>query len=307
MELVLSPSARMVVRPPTYLQFGLDATTAGMVRLPAELLPRVMKTLNLCQRPVGNLVEKLIDAGLEKTYATVLIDDLLRHGVLRRAAVGEIAILGTCAAANKLAEVFATGYGIRAYLQRRGESAHAFLDRTRHDMPLVVIGSRVSSRRLGSVNRRIAQYQTIIPAQLFDAHIVIGPLKLEGHGPCPTCVEIKAMSKDPEWRTILAQCSKPRVDLATQQLLVARLAGMITTLHYQYPAPGIAAVRPVPGLILVENPYTTEITTQVLESELLCPDCYRARNRQADKPPLLSLAPPQLEEQEGESGTEANT
>ncbi|WP_155895081.1 hypothetical protein [Corynebacterium vitaeruminis] len=270
-RLVLSRNARILLRPPHGIQFGTDSTRSGIALLPKHAIAPVAAALAACRMPATGLHGKLERAGLDEVAAATLIDDLLAHGILRvHQPPRPVAVVGASASSSILRTVLAeTGIWVRS--PSRGEPDGNFLNRLESDVPVVVIGFHAL---FAGRSVFLADRPTIIPARVEDGMVEVGPLRIDGEGPCPYCTDLAELRRDPEARVLRAQLGPSmRFDPLCEHLLAVKVAAVIHGLYSQTPAPGMHVERPRPGLLLRLSPYDGAVEERIVEPLALCPLC----------------------------------
>lgn len=272
-RLALSRNARILLRPPTGVQFGTDATRSGIVRLPDQLAAPVAAVLAGCRQPRANVVGRLCAAGLAEPAARTLVEDLLAHGVLVEPdEAPQVAIIGASRTTDLLRDMLAeTGYSVRVPL--RGEPDGSFLSRTESWIPTVIVGFHSLFPAKASY---LARRPTLIPGRIEDGLAVVGPLRIGGDGPCPFCVDLHELRRDPELRGLRAQLGPSlRFDPLLEHLLAVRLAAAVLGLSSTTPAPGMRVAPARPGQIQRFSAYHERVETSRFNRLHLCPLCFR--------------------------------
>lgn len=87
-HIALANSAQVLIRPDSAIQFGIDATRAGVLNIDPSLSSRVVPVLRNLRtaRPIVDVIADLTTAGLAPTAASSLLEDLLEFGVVRESA-----------------------------------------------------------------------------------------------------------------------------------------------------------------------------------------------------------------------------
>lgn len=280
--LVLSRNAHIILRPPTGLQCGTDPERAGIVALPEHLIAKVAGVLAACRRPTLTLPRQLRNTGLGIIPSRNLISDLLAHGVLTVFVPDrEVAILGRSHTASLVADIL-TETGMKPRLPQRDESEGSFLLRISESIPAIDIGFR---HLLSARSALLARRRTIIPARIVDGEVIIGPLRIDGDGPCPFCIDLHELRADPQARILRSQLSAAmRFDPLCEHMLASRVAAILHNLTEPLPGPGMQVERPEPGQVVRMSPYRDEVSVGVMERLKLCPLCEHPEGK---LPPLL--------------------
>ena len=245
----LSPAAHVFVRPGPALQFGVDATRAGVIDgIDEEHMSGILRTLLRARTDIAwsELSRSLVEAGLPRSVAETLLEELFDYRVLRPAPTGtqDVYVLGHSPLASIITSAFTT-CGFRV------------------STPLV--------RRRG----------TFIPISLIDGRGTIGPLHINGAGPCPLCMDLHRMAVDEHWPTLLAQVAAAHTthDPVVAHATAARLLSVVTTLQgTSYEPPGTPLLQFQPGDLLEVDPYRLDVTLMSYESHPSCPACWQMNN-----------------------------
>ncbi|WP_460490478.1 hypothetical protein, partial [Corynebacterium nasicanis] len=201
-KLRLADGAHVYLRGRDALQFGVDATRAGVIE--TSQAPLIMATLLGSRRPRTrpDLVAGLTGAGLHRAAADSLLDDLLAYRILIPHAGASVILLGRGRLAQLLTELL-TSAGVSVRSPIRGESEYAYLAATEITVPVVVVDRLAHSRSMAPMLTRFAP--TSVPVSLVDHRGVIGPLRIDAHGPCPLCHDLHRTDRDALWHRVVTQ------------------------------------------------------------------------------------------------------
>ena len=279
----LSPAAHVFVRPGPALQFGVDATRAGVIDgIDEEHTSGILRTLLRARTDItwSELSRSLVEAGLPRSVAETLLEELFDYRVLRPAPTGtqDVYVLGHSPLASIITSAFTT-CGFRVYPLMSGETDEEFFLRCPADTPLILVDRMPHARRLSTplVRRR----GTFIPISLIDGRGTIGPLHINGAGPCPLCMDLHRMAVDEHWPTLLAQVAAAHTthDPVVAHATAARLLSVVTTLQgTSYEPPGTPLLQFQPGDLLEVDPYRLDVTLMSYESHPSCPACWQMNN-----------------------------
>lgn len=272
-ELMLAPGAHVFLRGAGALQFGVDATRAGVIE--TEKAPGLATAMLAARQPVpaGELERRFSALGFSAAAARSILADLIAYRVLITPPGGTLILLGRSALAQQtrtLAE--AAGMSVRAPL--RGESEYSYLANAAVDVPVLVIDRLAHSRTMAPLLSRFAR--SWIPAAILDGRGLIGPLRIRGRGPCPLCLDLHRAEQDGRWYPTLSQLpgGPPRPDPLTLAATAARLIALAQRLCGREQAPPGAPTPPLsPGLLLEVDPHS-ESVSQVVEPHSRCPVCW---------------------------------
>ena len=109
----LSPAAHVFVRPGPALQFGVDATRAGVIDgIDEEHMSGILRTLLRARTDItwSELSRSLVEAGLPRSVAETLLEELFDYRVLRPAPTGtqDVYVLGHSPLASIITSAFTT-------------------------------------------------------------------------------------------------------------------------------------------------------------------------------------------------------
>ncbi len=261
-HVVLSPSVQILIRPGPAIQFGVDATRAGVLELEStEIASRIVPVLLTLRAGQGveGVVDKLTAAGLGSAAATSLIGDLLAYGVLRETTPGDVLLLGRGTLLDATASLIeATGLVPRIAL--RTDRPIDFLTRpARH---VVVLNRLAHTRHLAPLlAHRVPTYLT---AALIDNRGLIGPGRRRYEGACLMCVDLHRTDIDPHWHALATQQPNgpTNPDPITEAATAARLAALLHTDAWQA------------GDVEEINPYEATASRVRIPVHPLCPVCF---------------------------------
>lgn len=277
----LTPAARIVVRPGPALQFGIDARTCGIIDdFAPEATGGLVTAFQRARSPLprDTLTSNLVRAGLGEAAAASLLADLTAYGVI--VAVPDspphVAILGRNTLASATAELLeAAGCVTRRPL--RGETDKRFLWHLEPDVPLVVADRWAHGRTLAPLVRKRGD-APCLPIALVDGTCVIGPLDIAGRGPCPMCLDLYRIGKDPQWNAITAQIPAASTPNALLVALGSALAAsvILSLVGLGHPAPGSRPKQYPPGWQLTHAPFG-DATEEIIQPHPRCPLCFAAQ------------------------------
>ncbi len=278
----LAPGVQVFIRDEGAIQFGLDATRTGVVELPplaAVDVDRVAAVLMrlLSPTPATETVVSLHAVGLEFRLARDLIDDLVAFRVLHRVEEAPVYLVGDSALARATADILHAG-GATVRRPVIDESEAHFIAAAQKDAPVLLVDRLPASRRLAPVLARTRRVW--LSGAVLGCHGVVGPLRLDGAGPCPMCVDLHRADADPAWGPVLAQLDgRPA---APDPAVVAATAACLATLTAQLaglPAPpGVRLPEPVAGAV-TELDATGVPRRGRLEPHPRCPVCFYLGSR----------------------------
>jgi len=271
-SLRLADGAHVYLRGRDALQFGLDATRAGVIE--TSHAPLIMATLLGARRarPREALLTGLCAAGLSRAAAVSLLDDLLAYRILVPRREHGVILLGRGRLAQTLSELLhRSGIDVRTPL--RGESEYAYLAAAEVTVPVVVVDRLAHSRAMAPMLTRFAR--TWVSVSVLDHRGVIGPLRIDDTGPCPLCADLHLTDRDPFWHRVVTQLPGGPVSPvpATLAMVAAQATAVIASLVDVPAPPGVATPSPAPGDLLTTDPWSG-VSREVLDVHPRCPVCF---------------------------------
>lgn len=273
-HIVLSPSTQILIRPGSAIQFGVDATRAGVLEMDsAELAARIVPVLLGLKDGCGVevVVAKLVSAGLARLAATSLIEDLLAFGVLRETTPGEVLLWGRGTLLDATASLIAAT-GLVPRIALRGDKPRDFLTRpARH---VVVLNRLAHTRQLAPLLARLVP--TYLTASLIDNRGLIGPGRRSHRGACLMCVDLHRTDIDPHWHALVTQQPNgpTNPDPITEAATAARLAALLHTDTWQS------------GKVEEINPYSGSASRTRVAVHPGCPVCFTSLEPRAQEVPV---------------------
>ncbi|MEJ5997360.1 hypothetical protein [Corynebacterium sp. H130] len=293
-KLKLVSAARILVRPGPAIQFGVDATTSGVIdSIAAPQVGAVVDALQSARSVVNReeLIAKLSLAGLTQPAARTFVDELESFGILRAVpnTPPAVAVIGRSALANALSELL-RGSGIIVRRPLRGESIEHFLRFLQKETPLVAVDKLAHARVLGPAVRN-GRRELFLPVQLVDGKGIIGPVASHSDGPCPVCFQLHRTDIDSSWPHLLTQLpvgaagAPPTVAATAAQAaaVVASFVGMSD------PALGAVQAQWTAGTMLEVDPFT-ESRKVLIGKHSGCPLCFEAEGRQVTRNKPIAAA-----------------
>lgn len=273
-QVILAPAAHIFLRGGQAVQFGLDATRAGV--LETDRAPAVAAALMSARIPATEveLRSRLSRTGLPESAARSLIADLLAYRILVPAPTGSVIVLGRSRLARSTTELLrAAGQKVRTPLS--GESEYAYLDATPVDAPVLVIDRLAHSRTMAPLLARLAH--TWVPATILDGRGLIGPLRIDSRGACPMCGDLHRAARDPLWYPTVSQLpgGPTSPDPVTVTATAAHLTAVAQQLiGLQLQPPGAPVQHLEPGLVIEVNPRGVAAPPKIMPSHPKCPVCW---------------------------------
>ncbi|QGU03950.1 hypothetical protein [Corynebacterium comes] len=268
----LAAGAHVFLRGRDALQFGLDATRAGIIETTHAAM--LMATLLSARRPRGRpeLLAGLVAAGLSPTAAASLLDDLIAYRILVPCVDRSVILLGRGQLAQSITDILsAKGVTVRSPI--RGESEFAYLAATEVDVPIVVVDRLAHSRAMAPMLTRFAR--TWVSCSVIDHRGVIGPLRIDAHGPCPLCADLHRTDSDDFWHRVVTQLpgGPARPDAAVLAATAAQASVVVAELVGCPPPPGYAPPGFGPGAIISVDPWSG-VHRETMTVHPRCPVCF---------------------------------
>lgn len=268
--IVLSPGAQILLRGTGAIQFGIDASRAGIVELPeADSVAQCLKVLEQPTR-IDDLLTALAASGLDSTVARCLIDDLLAFGIALPIRPAEIFVLGGSRLASRLSRLArSVGVSVRIPLAEE-EHVDALATLPPH-WPVVLVDQVGRSRRIAA--QVAALENPVLSVSALDARGLVGPIRLGVRGPCPLCIELHWVRQDSDFITVASGSSPLRQDPVAVAATAAAAVGVIQTLVGMRPD----ASPLVEGECLLVDPYAPDRCQRfLLPPHPGCPVCFEA-------------------------------
>lgn len=271
--LQLAPGIRAFVRAPNVVQFGSDATRTGMISTTAatEVASRINRLREA--RTYSTIVGLLAGPLGGPEAARSVVADLVSYRLLVPARRQCVLVLGNGALASQATRLLDEA-GVHTRSAVRGESLTRFLLRQDSSHPVVAFDPSVLSPKLDPVlNQRKGPF---VPVTQIDARVFVGPVCQPKKGPCPHCIRLYLLDRDPNWDLVtrsrpasaVPEALSAHAGAVAAALLAGRLAGVPDP-------PGVSAPPPGPGTTVVVDPYGPEqVRTTTLSPHSDCPVCF---------------------------------
>ncbi|MBK4142453.1 hypothetical protein GWO54_07930 [Corynebacterium macginleyi] len=215
--------------------------------------PGVARAFATAHQPIDSeeLAARLQAAGLDSVAANSLIEDTLAYGILwpqppQPTQPETIIMLGESPLAMELrARLHTDGYTVRIPLDE--DNIFSYI----HDLDglFTVLAIDQLHCPIDCANALAGTPTTWLPVSLLDNRGIIGPLRVEGQGPCPLCIHLHRVDADPQWTTIASQLTKVRRQ--PEKLVIDAVAAqaqvVIRRLSKRPLPPGAPTAFPRPG------------------------------------------------------------
>lgn len=280
-NVVLSPSHQVLVRTEG-IQFGLDSARAGIFPAPRELIDALVPILRSLREPraKGQIISELTSAGLHPVAARGLLEDLLAHGIIRpHCKLYASAVIGDDPLTDAVSDLLERG-GMSVVRSTNFPSPDEFIERIQRRTLVIVCNPRGIE---SGVEDRVNTHGFLLPVRLIDAHGIVGPVRLEGSGPCLACSDLHRTDSDPEWPALRTQSMlSGRPFSAAPHLIAATAAHTSFVVHnllsHQDHAYSANAESFIPGDSLQVSAYSTEKLPR-LSAHPACPFCWGYENQ----------------------------
>lgn len=273
------------------MQFGLDASRAGILETPAA--PQVAAALKTLTRPtdLDRALDGLVAAGLEEPSAICLVEELLVHGVLTPHQPAQVFLVGSTPLAFHLAGLL-DSYGVKVRTPFADEDPALALRGIDPRWPVIVVDQIGARPELA--HRLVRMPNPVLPVAVLDKRGLIGPARVTGRGPCLMCLELTWVRRDEHFHTVASQLADTgaltRQDPTTVAATAASTAAQLEALRGHPLAVGPALVEP--GDCVVVDPYSPESSHRFrLTAHAGCPVCFDAEDRRVERPAPRSTDP----------------
>ncbi|WP_018296167.1 hypothetical protein [Corynebacterium lubricantis] len=278
-RLVLASGVNIIVRDATHIQFGLDATRTGVLESPlAPTLALLLRTLSTpIARPLA-VAEFAARTGASNETIESLFDELLSFKVLIAPNSHTVYLIGSSPLAVEIsAQLHDLGFQVRR--PARGETDSAFLAQIDPANPVLLVDRLGHSRSLAATLTKLAPNS--LPVTLFDHRAMVGPARIQGHGPCLLCVQLELTNIDKLWHHVSAQLpgGPERADPTVVAAAAAETVGFVRRMLDEQVPPGIVVKRPRPGDYVLLDPFvepSREVDT--MAASAVCPVCLQERH-----------------------------
>lgn len=273
-DVILSPHAQILLRGDGAVQFGLDATRAGIIESPVA--EDIAAALELLTRPtdLDRLLDRLVAAGLDEPDAVCLLEELLIHGVIRPTRRLPVLLVGASDLARALAQMLhGSGFSVRTTLP--DENVELLLHGVDRAWSILLVDQLATPPRLAAVLRRLPN--VTVSTTIVDRRGLIGPVRVGGRGPCPLCVDLHWVKQDAHFHTVASQARDTGAAARQDPVVTGATAAATTALLQALRGHRVSgSLDPVePGDCLVVDPYApTRAHRFRLDPFVGCPVCF---------------------------------
>lgn len=268
-----TPGVRIIVRDPGAIQFGFDATRAGLIEVAdAAAVARALRQLDGSVSR-ERFVYQLRAAGVGDG-APSLVDELVSFGLWQPLRPPDaIYVLGMSPLALQVCDALRAD-GFRVRRPRLGELTAHYVQRIDPDVPVLCIDEDRHMAMLARIIRSMPS--TWLPVTTFDTRVLLGPFHTHGKGPCPLCFSLHRTDADPHWVTVTDQ--RHPTDSLDSLVALAGVAHIVAAARHLVGRPGLPGATPVrwmPGEVR-EIDVFSRTHQQFLEPHARCPACFQA-------------------------------
>lgn len=274
-----APGVRTIQRDKGCVQFGADATRVGIIETaqPDTLASALDKLPRVFSRADFSAATK--PAGLLLSAAHSLFDDLLAYGIIRSAAPNPVIVLGASPLATMLRNALAeSNFVVRSPLPGEPEQTYLGMQNAYdQNIPVVVVDRLAQATTMAPMLLSLAR--TWVPVSLVDATGIIGPVHVDGLGPCPLCAELHRTDRDPTWHAAAQGISREQpttghhFPTAAAHATIAHVIVTLESLCGLSPPPGAPPHRVHPGQFSELDPYARP-QHRVVDNHPRCPECF---------------------------------
>lgn len=274
-----APGVRTIQRDEGCVQFGADATRVGIIETeqPDTLASALDKLPRVFSRADFSAAAK--PAGLLHSAAHSLFDDLLAYGIVRSAAPNPVIVLGASPLATMLRNALAeSNFVVRSPLPGEPEETYLGMQNAYdQNIPVVVVDRLAQATTMAPMLLSLAR--TWVPVSLVDATGIIGPVHVDGLGPCPLCAELHRTDRDPTWHAAAQGISREQpttghhFPTAAAHATIAHVIVTLESLCGLSPPPGAPPHRVHPGQFSELDPYVRP-QHRVVDNHPRCPECF---------------------------------
>ncbi|AIT62225.1 hypothetical protein [Corynebacterium doosanense] len=267
--IMLNPSAQVLLRGDRAIQFGLDASRAGIVEVPDA--PAIARCLAVLEQPtrIDDLLTALAAAGLDDVLARCLVDELLGFGIARPVRRLEVLVVGRSRLALELTRLLRS-LGVAVRIPVGDEGIEEVIPGISPARPVVLVDQfGWTARAAGLV---ASTGNPVLSVTALDSRGLVGPVRPGGRkagGPCPLCVELHWVRQDGPFIVVAGEASPLRQDPVAVAATAASAASMVLSLLAARPA----AV--VDGECLLIDPHCPDRAQRFsLAAHPGCPACF---------------------------------
>lgn len=274
---IFSPEIGIFLRDETHIQFGLDATRAGIIESSnAQSLVKALRAAQHEQPRTRYLWERIFSStGMTMLAARSLFHDLAEYGIIKAAQPKpRVVVLGDSPLAQAIRTMcLARGLGVRSPLD--WEVLRVYLSTMEENTVVLAVDQLHQSPEIASALHGLPESCSWMPVSIVDSRGLIGPLRLKGKGPCPLCFELHRADMDPRWAVLTRQLAQSAIVTDEQVLaaVTAQAAVLIDWLVGRPIPPGSPQKRYYAGELFDIDIYGRS-QHRLVGSHQQCPACF---------------------------------
>lgn len=272
-----APGVAVIVREPDIIQFGVDATRAGLIRVTnAPIIADILRRNADQATTAESLCQSLSTGGIPAPAAASLVQELLAYGVWQEViSASPVIVWGQSPLTAMLADALrADGFRVRSPSTTLTRPAD-YVASHPEEVPLLLVDIADDAHSLAVTLAK--DTRTWLPITGFDTRVLVGPMRRAGHGPCPLCLNLYRAETDPLWPRTMMELSGqwPEPDPLVAAAAAARVLPALRSFTGRPPLPGSSPVRWVPGELHEVDPFgSTHV--RFLQTHPRCPACFVA-------------------------------
>lgn len=260
---MLAPETTILEREPGMLQCGMDATRVGVF----EAHPQLAGLLNRLRTPLTRqTIEKSIEnTGMSPSAARSLVEDLISYRVLWPAPRPQrVAVLGTSALANELRDVL-LGDSFQPRSPLHSETPAEYISSVAGHLPIVAVDMLDGATEWAQALHNSPA--TWLPVSMIDARGIIGPVRIDGAGPCPLCAHLHRIESDELWHEVAHRAAAVEApgDPIVRTAIVMHAVVIIRRLLGRPAPPGAPGGKPLAGELTEIDLYGLEQRRLLME------------------------------------------
>lgn len=266
-----APGTGLYVRDNDAVQFGIDATRMGVIEIPnPETLIANLSTLTM----PATQDEWCAATGLESVAAKSLFDDLVAFGTIRVIEQQHnVAMVGNSALFRAI-NILCNRHGINTYQPKNRQSITNFLSSIDNDIPVIFIDQLAHSKAIANA-LDVCGTRTWLTISAVDNRGFLGPIHVDGEGPCPVCFDLIKADTDPRWPLVTKQVTQQShpIEPAVTNVIAGHAVLTISRLLGLSAPPGTSNSQFMPGEFFEIDPYGKN-QQRLFSQHHLCPICF---------------------------------
>lgn len=271
--LVLSPTARVVLRDSQHLQFGVDPSHAAILETPHALQLAQIFQHAITPKSRTELLAALQKCGVVFDQAWSILTDLVEYRVLvPHPRSTFVTILGRGLLRDTLSDLFAEAR-LLARGPYLGQTLSSYFS---ENSPHITILANRRLSKIPEVSCLVENCPSIIPIELMDGRAIIGPLRLNRRGACPLCLDLHRADCDPSWVRVMNSLPP---ELSPEPIVTTAAAAVGSAITQKalgriIDPPGNHDSELVPGSVFLIDPLHFSIEHYLMRKHPRCPVCF---------------------------------